>query len=209
MNKDIDVSSLKIDLYSDRSVRDFTADVAQKDGRMWLSNVSAEIAAEAAALAVKALRKSGLEDAEMKNAEHFIEVLRKFFLKTVFLLPYSMAGFLDTLHQNAKVLNVSYEASGIAVEAIVDEVLYGMIKLIDMIESVSDKLAPEACADAAAAVSIGRSAMECVKLQRYHYSTLISGDVNSRAMRREPELAIADCTERYDELYKKLQNKLK
>lgn len=82
MNKDIDVSSLKIDLYSDKSVRDFTADVAQKDGRMWLSNVSAEIAAEAAALAVKALRKSGLEDADMKNAEHFIEVLRKFFLKT-------------------------------------------------------------------------------------------------------------------------------
>ena len=158
MNKDIDVSSLKIDLYSDRSVRDFTADVAQKDGRMWLSNVSAEIAAEAAALAVKALRKSGLEDAACSE---------------------------------------------------IDEVLYGMIKLIDMIESVSDKLAPEACADAAAAVSIGRSAMECVKLQRYHYSTLISGDVNSRAMRREPELAIADCTERYDELYKKLQNKLK
>ena len=91
----------------------------------------------------------------------------------------------------------------------IDEVLYGMIKLIDMIKSVSDKLAPEACADAAAAVSIGRSAMECVKLQRYHYSTLISGDVNSRAMRREPELAIADCTERYDELYKKLQDKLK
>ena len=69
MNKEIDVSSLNIDLYSDKSVRDFTADVAQKDGRMWLSNVSAEIAAEAAALAVKALRKSGLEDAEMKNAE--------------------------------------------------------------------------------------------------------------------------------------------
>lgn len=66
MNKDIDVSNLKIDLYSDKSVRDFTADVAQKDGRMWLSNVSAEIAAEAAALAVKALRKSGLEDADMK-----------------------------------------------------------------------------------------------------------------------------------------------
>lgn len=36
-------------------------------------------------------------------------------------------GFLDTLHQNAKVLNVSYEASGIAVEAIVDEVLYGRL----------------------------------------------------------------------------------
>ena len=189
MNKDIDVSSLKIDLYSDKSVRDFTADVAQKDGRMWLSNVSAEIAAEAAALAVKALRKSGLGDADMKNAEHFIEVLRKFFLKTV-----------DQAYIEGGVFAACSE---------IDEVLYGMIKLIDMIESVSDKLAPEACADAAAAVSIGRSAMECVKLQRYHYSTLISGDVNSRAMRREPELAIDDCTERYDALYKKLQDKLK
>ena len=205
MNKDIDVSSLKIDLYSDKSVRDFTADVAQKDGRMWLSNVSAEIAAEAAALAVKALRKSGLEDAEMKNAEHFIEVLRKFFLKTV-----DLQSRAEWDKEVAEGKSQAYIEGGVfAACSEIDEVLYGMIKLIDMIESVSDKLAPEACADAAAAVSIGRSAMECVKLQRYHYSTLISGDVNSRAMRREPELAIADCTERYDELYKKLQNKLK
>ena len=206
MNKDIDVSSLKIDLYSDRSVRDFTADVAQKDGRMWLSNVSAEIAAEAAALAVKALRKSGLEDAEMKNAEHFIEVLRKFFLKTV---DQELQSRAEWDKEVAEGKSQAYIEGGVfAACSEIDEVLYGMIKLIDMIESVSDKLAPEACAEAAA-VSIGRSAMECVKLQRYHYSTLISGDVNSRAMRREPELAIADCTERYDELYKKLQNKIK
>ena len=205
MNKEIDVSSLNIDLYSDRSVKDFTADVAQKDGRMWLSNVSAEIAAEAAALAVKALRKSGLED--MKNAEHFIEVLRKFFLKTV---DQELQSRAEWDKEVAEGKSQAYIEGGVfAACSEIDEVLYGMIKLIDMIESVSDKLAPEACADAAAAVSIGRSAMECVKLQRYHYSTLISGDVNSRAMRREPELAIDDCTERYDALYKKLQDKLK
>lgn len=91
----------------------------------------------------------------------------------------------------------------------IDEILYGMIKLIDMLETVEPKLKPEACADAAAAVTIGRSAMECVRLQRYHYSTLITGDVNSMAMRREPELAISDCTGRYDALYKKLQEKIK
>lgn len=187
MNKEIDVSSLKIDLYSDRSVRDFTADVAQKDGRMWLSNVSAEIAAEAAALAVKALRK--------------------FFLKTI---DQELQSRAEWDKEVAEGKSQAYIEGGVfAACSEIDEVLYGMIKLIDMIESVSDKLAPEACADAAAAVSIGRSAMECVKLQRYHYSTLISGDVNSRAMRREPELAIADCTERYDALYKKLQDKLK
>ena len=164
MNKDIDVSSLKIDLYSDKSVRDFTADVAQKDGRMWLSNVSAEIAAEAAALAVKALRKSGLEDADMKNAEHFIEVLRKFFLKTV---DQELQSRAEWDKEVAEGKSQAYIEGGVfAACSEIDEVLYGMIKLIDMIESVSDKLAPEACADAAAAVSIGRSAMECVKLQR-------------------------------------------
>ena len=44
-----------------------------------------------------------------------------------FLLPYSMAGFLDTLHQNAKVLRAGYQADGIEVEAVVDDVLYGKL----------------------------------------------------------------------------------
>ena len=47
--------------------------------------------------------------------------------QAVFLLPYSMAGFLDTLHQNAKVLRAEYQAGGIEVEAIVDEVLLGKL----------------------------------------------------------------------------------
>ena len=207
MNRNIDVSSMKIDLYSDKSVKDFTSDVADADSRMWLSNVSAEVAAESAALAVKALRKSGLEDPELKNAEHFIEVLRKFFLKTIDQELQSRAEWDKEVAQGK---TQAYIEGGVfAACSEIDEILYGMIKLIDMLETVEEKLKPEACADAAAAVTIGRSAMECVKLQRYHYSTLISGDVNSMAMRREPELAIADCTERYEALYKKLQDKLK
>ena len=196
MNRNIDVSSMKIDLYSDKSVKDFTSDVADADSRMWLSNVSAEVAAESAALAVKALRKSGLEDPELKNAEHFIEVLRKFFLKTIDQELQSRAEWDKEVAQGK---TQAYIEGGVfAACSEIDEILYGMIKLIDMLETVEEKLKPEACADAAAAVTIGRSAMECVKLQRYHYSTLISGDVNSMAMRREPELAIADCAGRYD-----------
>ena len=206
MNRNIDVSSMKIDLYSDKSVKDFTSDVADADRRMWPSNVSAEVAAEAAAQAVQALRKSGLEDPELKNAEHFIEVLRKFFLKTIDQELQSRAEWDKEVAQGK---TQAYIEGGVfAACSEIDEILYGMIKLIDMLETVEEKLKPEACADAAAAVTIGRSAMECVKLQRYHYSTLISGDVNSMAMRREPELAIADCAGRYDELYKKLQDKI-
>ena len=77
-------------------------------------------------------RETGSVCISAKTGEGVDELLQKIeqelgkgLHQAVFLLPYSMAGFLDTLHQNAKVLNVSYEASGIAVEAIVDEVLYG------------------------------------------------------------------------------------
>jgi len=43
-------------------------------------------------------------------------------------LPYSKGGMVDTLHSNAQVLNVEYTADGIAVETIVDPILYGRLK---------------------------------------------------------------------------------
>ena len=44
------------------------------------------------------------------------------------LLPYSMGGMLDTLHNNAQVLNVDYTDKGILVDAVVDPILYGRLK---------------------------------------------------------------------------------
>jgi len=43
-------------------------------------------------------------------------------------LPYSMGGMVDTLHSSAQVLNVDYTAEGIAVETILDPILYGKLK---------------------------------------------------------------------------------
>ena len=64
-------------------------------------------------------------DALLKKIE---QELGKGLHQAVFLLPYSMAGFLDTLHQNAKVLQGRVSGpDGIEVEAIVDEVLYRQI----------------------------------------------------------------------------------
>ena len=48
--------------------------------------------------------------------------------KAVFLLPYSMGGMVDTLHSQAKVLSVEYEADGIRVESICDDALYGKLR---------------------------------------------------------------------------------
>ena len=39
-----------------------------------------------------------------------------------------MGGMVETLHNNAQVLNVDYTAQGISVETIVDPILYGRLK---------------------------------------------------------------------------------
>ena len=44
-----------------------------------------------------------------------------------FLLPYSLGGMVETLHDKARVLRVDYTAEGIEIEAEVDEVLYGRL----------------------------------------------------------------------------------
>ncbi len=50
------------------------------------------------------------------------------------MLPYAMGGLVETLHDGAKVLSVEYDAEGIAVEAICDEILYGRVKQYEVKE---------------------------------------------------------------------------
>lgn len=44
------------------------------------------------------------------------------------LLPYTMGGILERLHDRAKVLSVDYTPEGIAVETVCDEILYGQLR---------------------------------------------------------------------------------
>ena len=46
---------------------------------------------------------------------------------SVFLLPYSMGGQVEVLHDKAKVLRCDYTAQGIEIEVELDEVLYGRL----------------------------------------------------------------------------------
>ena len=43
-------------------------------------------------------------------------------------LPYSMGGMVQTLHDNAKVYRVDYTGEGIAVDTVVDDILYGRLR---------------------------------------------------------------------------------
>ena len=67
-----------------------------------------------------------------RNMDKLLELIEKNLdkglHKAVFLLPYSMGGMVDTLHSQAKVLNLEYTADGIQVEAVCDDALYGKLK---------------------------------------------------------------------------------
>lgn len=45
-----------------------------------------------------------------------------------FLLPYSMAGQIETLHTQAKVLRCDYTGEGVEVETVCDDILYGRLR---------------------------------------------------------------------------------
>ena len=73
---------------------------------------------------ISAKKGYGMEDLlkaiekALGHSRHHIEVL----------LPYSAGGLVDTLHSNAQVLKVDYTGEGIAVETVVDPILYGRLR---------------------------------------------------------------------------------
>ncbi len=70
--------------------------------------------------------KSGMGMDELKTAIE--KALGHSRHHVVVTLPYSMGGMVETLHSSAQVLSVDYTAEGIAVETIVDPILYGRLR---------------------------------------------------------------------------------
>ena len=78
------------------------------------------------------------EDEFYEKKSHFIgrawpveteeEALAKSQHHVIVVLPYSMGGMVETLHNNAQVKNVEYTAEGIEVETVVDDILYGRLR---------------------------------------------------------------------------------
>lgn len=46
----------------------------------------------------------------------------------VLVLPYSMGGQVETLHDNARVISTEYTAEGICIEAVLDDILFGRLR---------------------------------------------------------------------------------
>ena len=66
------------------------------------------------------------------NMDGLLKAIEKALAKSqhhvIVVLPYSMGGMVETLHNNAQVKNVEYTAEGIEVETVVDDILYGRLR---------------------------------------------------------------------------------
>ena len=75
-------------------------------------------------VAVSAAKGVGME-ALLQRIEEMLGHARH---HVVLCLPYSMGGQVDALHSGAKVNSVDYTASGIEIDAVLDDILYGRLR---------------------------------------------------------------------------------
>ena len=82
------------------------------------------LAPEGAEVAISAKTGAGIDrllaliERELTGTRHTVTLL----------LPYSQGGQVDTLHQRTQVQEVSYEAEGIRIRAVLDDELYGRLR---------------------------------------------------------------------------------
>lgn len=207
MAQKIDISDLKTEFYADKTLKNFTLAVADPESKFSLGNVAADAAATAAALALRAVRKTASEDEAMKKAEGDLETLRGYFVHLIDEENKARIPLEKRLASGAPAHEIEggYRTACI----IVDEVLYSAARLIEVIGTVADKVCPCTAELCAAAVFYAKHAMECTRLQLAAYSTKMSEEVYARTTRREPEIAIEGISELANGLIKKFEEMIK
>ncbi len=75
-------------------------------------------------IAISAREGTGLEDLLRLIERNLNRGLHH----AVFLLPYALGGQVETLHDQAKILNVEYTPEGIKIEALCDEAIFGKLR---------------------------------------------------------------------------------
>lgn len=188
MAEKIDVTKLKKDTYSAKTVKDFTVALADPEASLAIGSTAALVAAMSAAAAEAAVKKTGLDLPEMAKAAETLETMRSYF---VHLIDEEIKAKDPLANRLAKQsTDAEIEAGYRTACIIIDEIIYSVGKVLELLDSVKDKLCPCTFVEANAAVSYAQTAMDSVRLQKAFYSTKMNEEVYARTTRREPELVI-------------------
>lgn len=207
MAEKIDISELKQISFNNKSVKAYTAAMADPESKLGLGSAAAEAAAQAAALALKAVKKTASEDADLKKAEDGFAKLREYFVHLIDEENKAKLPLEKRLVTGAPENEI--EAGYLTACMIVNEVLYSTTDLIGLLDSVADKLCPCTAHLCAGAMYFAKTAMECARLLLAFYSTKMKDEVGAHTTRREPEIAMEGISEKYNALLAKFEGLIK
>ena len=207
MAEKINIEDLMLETYADKSLKAYSELVAKPDSLFGLGSAAAEVAASAAAMALKAVRLSGSDAPEAVHAEKELETLRSYFLHLLDEDNKAKKPLDKRLAANAG--DSEIEAAYRTACCIIDEVFYMSVRTVETLNSVADKICPCAAHFASAAVHFAKCAMDSVRIQKAVYSTKMNEPVFARTTRREPEIAIENNAGLFDGLIAKFEGMIK
>ncbi len=207
MAEKINIGDLMVESYSDKSLKDYSAMIADTRSVFGLGSAAAGSAMCAASMALRALRLCGSEDADMLHAEQDTEKLRVYFLHLIDEENKAKKPLEKQLAKE-KPDEAELEAAYRTACCIIDEVFYMSVRLAETLEPVADKLSAEAAPFASAAVHFAKCAMDTVRIQKAAYSTKMNEPVFAHTTKREPEIAIENSKELFDGLVSKFEARI-
>ena len=207
MAEKINIADLKIAYFGDKTVKHYIETIADADSTLRLGSIAAVTAGEAAAMALRAIRLTGTEDAALKKAEADCETLRDYFVKIIDEDTKARKPLEKRLAGDASEKEI--ESGYLTACIMIDELLYSSIQMMEVLDRVADKIAPDAAVYAAAAVRYARTAMDSVRLVHAVYGARIVDPVCSHTVIREPEIAMDGNAEFADAVMKKFESVIK
>lgn len=153
--------------YSDKTLKAYSVMMADPKDVFGLGSAAAGSSMCAASMALRAIRVTASEDADMLHAEQDMEKLRVYFLHLIDEENKAKKP-LEKLLKQENADDTELEAAYRTACCIIDEIFYMSIRIVETLEPIADKLAPAGAPFASAAVHLqGAAWTPCASSRPY------------------------------------------
>lgn len=186
MAEKLNISELKQVLFAGKSVKAFNKELADASSKLGIGSAAAEAGATAAAMVLLAIGKSGEEKFAQEKKD--LEVMREYFITLIDEENKAKLPLEKRLEEGAPENEI--EGGYRTACAIVDDIIFDVIHVVEILDGIADKLCPCTAAICSSAVFFARAAIETCRVQLAYYSTKMNEEVYARTTKRAPEMAL-------------------
>ena len=186
MAEKLNISELKQVLFAGKSVKAFNKELADASSKLGIGSAAAEAGATAAAMVLLAIGKSG--EAKFAQEKKDLEVMREYFITLIDEENKAKLPLEKRLEEGAPENEI--EGGYRTACAIVDDIIFDVIHVVEILDGIADKLCPCTAAICSSAVFFARAAIETCRVQLAYYSTKMNEEVYARTTKRAPEMAL-------------------